>query len=426
MFNALVIAYYYPPMGLSGVQRTEKFTKYMPQYNWQPTVITTGKTAYYAHDLTLLEEAEKASVIIKRTESFDPNSFLKRFGTVQMPREFVRKTLSRLSKTFFIPDNKLFWSNKAFKLAGSLLKKEHFDILYVSIPPFSTFSMAAKLKKRFNIPLIVDYRDAWYGNQFAFTPTPYHSYKNKKLEDNALRAVDKVIVVNRLIKEKLLKTFRFLTFEDIVILPHGYDPEDYLNVEPIKDHANKMKILYSGIFYENVTPKYLLQAFKQLTIERPDVASQIELQFVGHFRKENRNLAKRLGLEQFITDFGYLNHQETIRKIVSADILWVMLGNKNMSAVTPGKLYEYFGSRKPIFATIPDGASKLDAERYGASFITEPDDSEGIKDMLIHIHSIYEKNNLPVPDEEFVITHNRKFLTESLTKEFQFFLRSEL
>ena len=426
MFNALVIAYYYPPMGLSGVQRTEKFTKYMRQFNWQPTVITTGKTAYYAHDLTLLEEAEKAGVTIKRTESFDPNSVLKKLGTVQMPREFIRKNLSRLSKTIFIPDNKLFWSKKAFKLASNLLKNEHFDVLYVSIPPFSTFSMAAKLKKRFNIPLIVDYRDAWHGNQFAFNPSPYHSYKNKKLEDRALRASDKIIVVNRLIKEKLLKSFQFLTFEDIVILPHGYDPEDFLNVEPIKDHSNKMKILYSGIFYENVTPKYLLQAFKQLTVERPDIVSQIELQFVGHFRKENRNLAKRLGLEQFITEFGYLNHKETIRKIVSADILWVMLGEKNMSAVTPGKLYEYFGSRKPILATLPDGAAKLDAEKYGASFITSPDDLEGIKKMIVNIHSLYENNNLPIPNEDFVVSHNRKFLTESLAKEFQFFLRSEL
>ena len=44
MFKVLVVAYYFPPMGLSGVQRTAKFVKYLPKYGWKPTVLTVGKT----------------------------------------------------------------------------------------------------------------------------------------------------------------------------------------------------------------------------------------------------------------------------------------------------------------------------------------------------------------------------------------------
>jgi len=50
MYKVLVISYYFPPMGLSGVQRVLKFTKYMSNYNWEPTVITAGSTGYYAND----------------------------------------------------------------------------------------------------------------------------------------------------------------------------------------------------------------------------------------------------------------------------------------------------------------------------------------------------------------------------------------
>ena len=50
MHKVLVFAYYYPPMGLSGVQRTLKFTKYMKLFNWKPTVITADDVAYFAHD----------------------------------------------------------------------------------------------------------------------------------------------------------------------------------------------------------------------------------------------------------------------------------------------------------------------------------------------------------------------------------------
>ncbi len=426
MFNALILAYYYPPMGLSGVQRTLKFTKYMPKFNWQPTVITTGKTAYYAHDFELLKEAEKAGVIIKRTESFDPNSLLKKMGTVKMPNEKLRKLMSNASKTLFIPDNKKFWSNKAYRFASSILKSQQFDVLFVSIPPFSSFTAAAKLKKRFQIPLIVDYRDSWHGNQFAFNPTPYHSYKHKRLEDSALRAADKIIVVNRMIKENLLKTFQFLTFDDVVIIPHGFDAEDFENVAPIKEHTNKMKVLYSGIFYENVTPKFLLRAFKILTKERPDIAANIELQFVGHLRKENIKFIKRLGLEGFVKNFGYLNHKETVRKIVSADVLWVMLGKKNMRNVSAGKFFEYIGSRKPILATVPEGATKSAAEKYGASYLAKPEDINSIKKTIIKLHDDFIANKLPKPDEDFIQQHNRENLTQQLTKIFQFYLRTDL
>lgn len=106
MYKVLVIAYYFPPLGLSGVQRTLKFCKYMKDYDWEPTVITVGKTGYYAHDNSMLDEAEKALIRIERTEGNDVNSLLSKFGTIKMPSEFIRKFLSLISKTFLFPTTK--------------------------------------------------------------------------------------------------------------------------------------------------------------------------------------------------------------------------------------------------------------------------------------------------------------------------------
>lgn len=427
MFNVLVIAYYYPPMGLSGVQRTLKFTKYMGRFNWKPTVITSGRTAYFAHDLSLLKEAEESDIEIIRTEAFDPNSFLSSYGTIKMPSEIIRKTFSSLSKTIFIPDNKISWAHKAYLKAKEIIKKKKFDIIFVTVPPFSAFMMAAKLKKEFDIPLFVDYRDLWFGNQFAFYPTSYHKYRHKLLEDSALRATDKIVVVNRKIKESLLKTYQFLKFEDITIIPHGFDPADYEKITPQPKSNNKLVITYSGIFYENITPKYLLLAFHKLQKEKTDIAAKIELQFIGHFRKENRKLVKNLGLEDSVKIFGYIEHLEALTKVISSDILWVMLGNKNgMENVSAGKFFEYIGSKKPIVASVPDGATKNAAIEYGASFITGPENVEQIKNTLKEVYNLYINNKLPVPSEEFISYHNRILLTEKLTKEFQFFLKEEL
>jgi len=427
MFNVLVIAYYYPPMGLSGVQRTLKFTKYLKNYGWEPVVLTTAETGYFAHDDFLLKEVEENNIKVVRVGGNDINSRLGKKGTIKMPPEYLRKILSRLIYTFFIPDNKTGWCKKAIVKAREILSSDKFEMIYVSGPPFSSFIMAAKLKAEFNLPLIVDYRDLWYGSQFAFYPTPFHIYLHKRKEYKVLKAADKIIATNRKVKEKILNYYKFLTFEDIYIIPHGFDPRDFDNLIPEQKNNNKMILAYSGIFYEFITPKYFLKGFKKLSIERPDIAANIELHFVGLLRRENEKLIRKLGLQSFVKQHGYLNHRDALIKTISSDVLWLMVGkSRNIETHSAGKLYEYFGTGKPILACLPDGALKNAAEEYGASFITEPDNVNQIKDALIKIFELYKSQSLPAPNKEFVEKHRRDYLTELLTKQFQFLIKAEI
>lgn len=175
------------------------------------------------------------------------------------------------------------------------------------------------------------------------------------------------------------------------------------------------------------TPKYFLKAFKQITIERPDIASNIELHFVGFLRKENQKLIRKLKLQPFVKDHGYVNHTEAIAKIKSADILWFMVGRrKNIDAILPGKVYEYIGTRKPILACVPDGAAKMAVEESGAGFICSPDNINEIKETILNIYNAYKEGTLPTPPDELVEKYRRDNLTELLTKQFQMKLRAEL
>ncbi len=426
MFNVLIIAYYFPPLGMSGVQRTLKFAKYLPKFNWQPTVITPGEVGYFAHDYYLLKEAEEADIKIVRTSGLHPNSVVGKYKKNKMPNEKLRKLLNRISQTIFIPDNKIFWSKSAVKKARELLRQRQFDALFVSCPPFSSFAEAAKLSKEFDLPLFVDYRDLWYGYQFAFYPTAYHRYRHKTMEEAALKATDRIIAVNRKVKESLLQMYPFLKFDDISIIPHGFDPADFESIQPEKKEGrNKLIITYSGSFYEGITPFFLLKAMEELWHEDPDVASKILLKFVGHFRKENEKIVKKYRLEDSVIITNYVEHNESVRKIISSDVLWLTLPKERMEKVTPGKLQEYFGAGKPIFATVPDGAAKQELEQYGAAFFAPPDDVNAIKNSLKEIVKLFLENKLPVPNKEFIEKFNVINLTEQLTKNFQFFLKAE-
>jgi hypothetical protein len=84
------------------------------------------------------------------------------------------------------------------------------------------------------------------------------------------------------------------------------------------------------------------------------------------------------------------------------------------------------GSLKPIIACVPEGAAKIAAKEYGASFITEPDDIDKIKDTILEVYELYKKNQLPSPDADYVAKYRRDFLTEQLTKQMQLMVKDDL
>ncbi len=56
MKKALIITYYWPPSGGPGVQRVLKFAKYLPEFGWEPIILTVKNGTYPAIDESLLAE----------------------------------------------------------------------------------------------------------------------------------------------------------------------------------------------------------------------------------------------------------------------------------------------------------------------------------------------------------------------------------
>ena len=53
MKRVLIISYYWPPTGGSGVQRWVKFAKYLPAEGWQPVIYTPENPEQLAVDTSL-------------------------------------------------------------------------------------------------------------------------------------------------------------------------------------------------------------------------------------------------------------------------------------------------------------------------------------------------------------------------------------
>ena len=415
--NVLVVAYYFPPMGLSGVQRTAKFVKYLPKYGWKPTVLTVSPTGYYAVDHTLIGEVEEEGTRIVRASSLDPNRLFKKQGVVKMPSERVRKILQYAGDTFFIPDTKIGWKSKALKAASALLEQEHFDVVYATAPPQTDFLIGEALKKKFKIPLVLDYRDAWLDYPFKYYPTPLHRYAHYRLEKRVLKTADKIIVTVRRVKESILQHYLGLDYHDVIIIPQGYDPADLkLAVGSHQTARRKMRITHAGTFYADRNPSVMLQALHNLFREAPHIRGRLELSLVGNVRDEDTALVSKLGLQNEVTFHGYLDHQECARQLLRSDVLWLVLDNDYQS---PGKLYEYIGTRKPILGSVLEGYTRQLILETGAGQCLPLKDVKAHEVALRDLFARFERNQLPQISEEFASRYNREILTGELARHFE-------
>jgi glycosyltransferase involved in cell wall biosynthesis len=406
-------------MGFSGVQRITKFVKYMKDFNWEPTVLTINPKTYYAFDESLLKEVEDACIRIVRTNPKDPTQ--KIFAQSKLRNDLTREVLNRISQTFLLPDNKLGWMYDAVEVASRLLKHEKFDIIFATAPPYTCFRIGDMLKRNFNIPLILDYRDAWLDDVLSWYPTPFHRKIVKLMEKRVLHNSNKIIAYTRQIKEHLLIRYPFLSTDDIKIIPHGFDEEDFRTDFQSTKHKNKMRLTYSGVFYGERTPKFFIEAVKRLFYERPELLNKIEFCFVGNFKKKYEKLITDPNLFNAFNIVGYVDHKESIKYLLDSDVLWLMIRHsKNPHLVATSKLYEYFGAKKPILGCVPEGAASQLLKEYEASITINPEDIDGIKNSIIKFYEMYLTNQLPKPKDEFIQRFNRKSLTQELVKEFQF------
>ena len=122
MRRLLVVSYYTPPLGLSGVMRITKLCKFLPEAGWQPLILTVKPVAYYHYDPRLLDDL-KASRIY-RTESADPNRLLYALRTtldalrLRRPAPGVMRIASGVARLgagprrlnyLLVPDSKVGW-----------------------------------------------------------------------------------------------------------------------------------------------------------------------------------------------------------------------------------------------------------------------------------------------------------------------------
>jgi hypothetical protein len=417
--KVLIITYYWPPAGGSGVQRWLKFVKYLQEFGIEPVVYTVENANYLKQDISLLNEVPKGIEILKQP-IWEPTALLFWKKSKQQTKGISNVSkggfLSFIRGNFFIPDPKVFWVKPSVSYLQKYLDNHTIDVIISTGPPHSMHLIAEKLHQKNTVKWLADFRDPWSDlyyntdfNQLAFAKN-----KNKRLEERILRNSDCILTVSNSLKEELEKTAK-----KVEVITNGFDDEFSASNNVILD--TKFSISYIGLLPKQSNPKLLFKVLKGLCKESEIFKKDLKLNFIGDISEEVKVeiLANKLDEN---TDFvGYVSHQEAIAYQNKSQVLLLLIPNvKNNEGILTGKLFEYLKAKRPILAIGPEkGDLATILQETNSGVIVNFDAEEKLKLEIVALYQKYKEDKLTVN-----FNNIEKYHRKELTKKLAFILKS--
>ncbi|OGC92949.1 MAG: hypothetical protein A2142_01855, partial [candidate division Zixibacteria bacterium RBG_16_48_11] len=417
--KVLIIAYYFPPLGGAGVQRALKFVKYLPEFGWEPVVLTVKKISYPAWDETLLQEIPSGAKIW-RSGSLDPQRLVYLFNRLSNLRPAQRKSGSgglsadrlRFLKWFLIPDSKIGWFPLALWKGLRLVRKENIDLIFSTSPPVTAHLVGHWLSKLSKKPLVADFRDPWDLVAQDY-PSTLHKRASQAVKRKIFDRAKGFTAVNRQIADELLQGATGIKSE---IISNGFDSTD---LEGLKVNlSDKFEIVHLGTFNRLNDPNPFLRAFSELIQTNETFAQKASFTKVGLVLDWNWSaLLKQYNLQNNVVSIDYLPHCESLEYLLRAKVLLLATGGRTDSPLlSTSKIFEYLAARKPILAIVPENGAAADLLRENKiGIIVNPLDKNEIKRALLSLFDQYRagtlESGLPTPDLK---RYERKYLTQRL------------
>ncbi len=417
--RVLFLAYYFPPLGGGGVQRSLKFVQYLPDHGYEPVVVTgPGR--------------QKTEAPVDESLGLPPSLEVRRVAGTEPGESRLRHWAGRLLGVPF-PFSR-WWPEAAYD-AG---KGADVDLIFATMSPFESGTAAARLAAESGKPWVADLRDPWALDEWRTYPTGLHRRLELRKMERTLASAAAIVMNTPEAASALRAALPGLAGVPVVSIPNGFDADDFAG--PAPSGTGAFRIVHAGWSHVeggrkhrrtaavysalggsvrglDILPRshlYLLEALERLGLPG------VELHLVGQASNETGSPLVRAR--------GYMPHSEAVDLIRGADLLFLPMHDLppgTRSRIVPGKTYEYLASGRPILAAVPDGDARDLLEKAGTAFLTRPRDVES---MMAVVGDLVERKRRgePAPElrEDAVAPYERRQLTRRLAELFDELLPS--
>ena len=431
MKRVLVVTYYWPPSGGSGVQRWVKFAKYLPQEGWQPVIYTPENPEYTAIDHTLEAEIPHTVEIVRRPITEPYNLYRKLMGKgastdmktltagasggavteISSGRKSFKQRLSLwIRGNLFVPDPRVGWVKPSVRFLKQYLAEHPVDVIVTTGPPHSMHLIGQRLHKELGLPWIPDFRDPWSRMYYLkHLPMSARTWRRlRAMEQSVLDECSTVLAVTPLVQEE----FQAQTKTPVAMITNGYDGGDF---EQAVEPDGFFNVVHTGLLAADGNPLNFWKALGIKACADPDFKAALRLRLVGKVDREVYDAIAEAGLKDNVIDLGYRDHLAAVREQLAASVLVLPLRNDpEYRPILPGKLFEYLASRRPILGIgQEDGAMARVLADTGAGVTAGWDNLDAMRDFIDKAWEQFKAGGVP-PVEGDIARFSRRNLTREL------------
>jgi len=304
----------------------------------------------------------------------------------------------------------------SLRMFQSIVKKgyDRPDIILASGPQFNTFLAAYYLSYFFKTKLILDYRDEWLLCPFSWVekaPTDYF------FENMVCKKASLIIFTTKSHAQAHALRFPNVDSAKRTVISNGYAEEDLayvLNQGKIYSiTANqRFTISYLGALGEHSAPDKFLANLREILDECPDLAGQLQINFVGSKSLEILEVLENFKYQDAISISPHVNKAAALEIMFNSDAL-LILAAAGMKSYIPGKLFDYLSIKKPVVYYGEIGEASAIIAKLNAGFSVEIGDKEALKQALLALLH----NQLKVDEhmiDDWLVDYTRNNLAKKL------------
>jgi len=388
--------------------RIPGIAKHLAEFGWEPVILTVpmdkegsrnllGFPSGFNEKVKIIETPYQGDIFwfwrkIFKKLGFNINQSIlnqskEKIG-IASKKSLIDFTFNAYQTIFGYPDDEKNWEKVAIIEGSKIFKKEKFDAIISSSSPVTSHIIASKLKKKFHIPWIADFRDLWTQNH-NYSYHKLRKFFERKLELKTLQSVDAITTVSPLWAKKL-NSLHYN--KKNYTITNGFYLEE-INY-PLALFTKKLTIIYAGALYvENQNPEDFFVALKELISENVINPEEVEVRFYSGNLTWLKKEIEKYKLGNVINIYEKVSRDEILKKQNESQILlllcWADIKEKGWY---PLKIFGYLASQRPILAIGGNGEDmieKLIMETKSGVYCKNKNE---IKNFLKKSYSEYKKD----------------------------------
>ncbi len=421
--NVLLVTYSFPPAGGVGVLRAASLARYLPAEGIRLDVLTTRNASAVGTDSALLKDIPD-EVTVHRTVTLDLPFGIKKWlkkriiranspagGAPATPAAGNPSFLKRALQDVLLPDPQVTWLPVLTRAARRIVRARNIDLVLITVPPFSSVLLVARLRKSFpGLPIVVDFRDEWLSTTLdlvSFSRSERAMTVARDAEATAVTNATAVVAVTEAARREIRSRYPQEPDSKFHLIPNGFDATRLHRSanSPPSQPQHRLVVAYIGSVYGSTEPSTLVEALRSLP---PEMMSAFKLRFIGRI-EEPRFRDALLQLGDMVELSGFLPQQEALAAVIEADYALLITHDPlNVSA----KFYDYIGAGKPILATVhPDGEVRRLLEGLRAGWWAGSRDVDAIRQLFLDAAKRGHAVQLDFhPDTQKIAQYERRIL----------------